>query len=290
MLAKMFDPDSGLEPAYSEDGVYFLDSNPKYFGIILDWLRYRKVMADSQINLKHVAEVASFFGLEELVDELKIIGAVVVMSDCGNSSEDETGPCMGLYFKETDRIYRQAGGTKYMYQDAQYVWYVSDTLYEDRFPQVKLKNSTSKELNLLPRKGWECFDRDTADQWENDANLIIKDASQVKFCNKITISCNEIAKKKLLGEFCRVPKVWQNGWPVFKNQDGIKLEVPKGGEQWQTTGGILLSSRSSSCPAHFMCGKSQYYDDKHWTYRDEDDDPIDDRKELKSIKLKCDVH
>ena len=100
------------------------------------------------------------------------------MSDFGNASEDYSGSCMGLYFKETERIYRQAGGKMYMYQDAQYVWYISETLYEDRSPQVKLKNSTSKELNLLPRKGWECFDRDTADQWEIDAKLIIKDASQ----------------------------------------------------------------------------------------------------------------
>ena len=40
-LSKMFDPDSGLPPAYSEDGVYFLDTNPDCFSIILDWLRLR---------------------------------------------------------------------------------------------------------------------------------------------------------------------------------------------------------------------------------------------------------
>ena len=40
-FAKMFSPDSGLPPAYSRDGVYYLDTNPDCFSIILDWLRYR---------------------------------------------------------------------------------------------------------------------------------------------------------------------------------------------------------------------------------------------------------
>ena len=40
-LSKMFDPESGLPPAYSEDGVYFLDSDPDCFNVILNWLRQR---------------------------------------------------------------------------------------------------------------------------------------------------------------------------------------------------------------------------------------------------------
>ena len=42
LLAKMFDPDSDRPPAaVTEGGGYFLDQNPRYFGVILDWLRYR---------------------------------------------------------------------------------------------------------------------------------------------------------------------------------------------------------------------------------------------------------
>jgi len=281
MLAKMFASDSGFEPAYSEDGVYLLDADHKCFGVILNWLRYRKVMPDLDTNLKNVSEVASYFGLEELVDELKIMGAVVVMSDYGHASEDETGACMGLYFKETDNIYRQAGGDMYMWQDSQYIWYISDSLYEHK--DFKLKNSTSKEFNLLPRKGWRCL-RETSGQLEIDENLIVKDVSQVKFCNKITISCPKLPKKKFLGEFSRVPKVWQSGWPVFKNQHGLKLEVPKGENKWQSKG--LLSSRSSSCPAHVMCGESKEFSEKYWQY----DKKFGNYEEEKTIKLKCDVH
>jgi len=71
LLANMFDPESGFKPAYSENGVYYLDSNPKYFGIILDWLRYKKVIADSDTNLSNVAAVADYFGIVELVEKLK---------------------------------------------------------------------------------------------------------------------------------------------------------------------------------------------------------------------------
>jgi len=65
-LSKMFDPDSGLPPAYSEDGVYYLDTNQDCFSVILDWLRYRKLMLNPGIDINNVREVADFFGLVEL--------------------------------------------------------------------------------------------------------------------------------------------------------------------------------------------------------------------------------
>ena len=41
LLAKMFDPDSDRPPAaVTEGGGYFLDVNPRYFAIILEWLRH----------------------------------------------------------------------------------------------------------------------------------------------------------------------------------------------------------------------------------------------------------
>ena len=65
-LSKMFDPNSGLPPAYSEDGVYFLDADPDCFNVILNWLRHRKVMVNPGIDINNVREVADFFGLVEL--------------------------------------------------------------------------------------------------------------------------------------------------------------------------------------------------------------------------------
>jgi len=81
VLANMFDPESGLEPAHSENGIFYLDSNPKYFGIILDWLRYRKLMADSDTNLYNLAAVAEYFGIWDLVEKIKPVGKWVDFKD-----------------------------------------------------------------------------------------------------------------------------------------------------------------------------------------------------------------
>jgi len=85
-LAKMFNPNSGFKPARLKDGVYYLDTDPQYFSIILDWLRYRKIMADSESTLKNVAIIADYFGLDELVERINIkpVGKWVDYGDLAN--------------------------------------------------------------------------------------------------------------------------------------------------------------------------------------------------------------
>jgi len=66
-LSKMFHPESNIPPAtVDEDGSYFLDANPKYFGIILDWLRHRELLVDPGIDLNNVAKMADYFGMLDL--------------------------------------------------------------------------------------------------------------------------------------------------------------------------------------------------------------------------------
>eukprot|EP00092_Neocalanus_flemingeri_P013440 GFUD01014491.1.p1 GENE.GFUD01014491.1~~GFUD01014491.1.p1 ORF type:complete len:226 (+),score=54.10 GFUD01014491.1:116-793(+) len=72
VLARMFDPDSRLEPARMEDGAYIIDANPDCFQVILDWLRYRQVMLPSSLNdYGAVAVVAEFYGLLEMLEHIK---------------------------------------------------------------------------------------------------------------------------------------------------------------------------------------------------------------------------
>jgi len=68
LLARMFDPESGFQPPHSEDGVYFLDADPVYFGVILNWLRYRRVMVEPGTDLVSLAHIADYFGIVELVE------------------------------------------------------------------------------------------------------------------------------------------------------------------------------------------------------------------------------
>jgi len=64
-LAKMFAPNSSLTPATMEDGVYLLDACPRAFSVILNWLRYRKLMLDG-IMPGEIGPVADYFGLGDL--------------------------------------------------------------------------------------------------------------------------------------------------------------------------------------------------------------------------------
>lgn len=89
VLSKMFDPESGFEPAHKENGVYFIDANPTYFGIILDWMRYRQIIAGSEINLNNVAKIADYYNLVDLVEEIK-------------KSQNPSMPILGKWLKYID--------------------------------------------------------------------------------------------------------------------------------------------------------------------------------------------
>ena len=60
---------NGLAPM-TKEGAYFLDANPLYFGEILDYLRYGKIVAEDPNVLKGIKNLANYFRLEELIKEL----------------------------------------------------------------------------------------------------------------------------------------------------------------------------------------------------------------------------
>lgn len=70
MLAKMFDPESRMEPGVEREGAYFLDRDPHTFGLVLTYLRSGLLLADKPIDLQAMLCEARYFsllGLEELV-------------------------------------------------------------------------------------------------------------------------------------------------------------------------------------------------------------------------------
>ena len=72
MLARMFALDSELAPArVTEDGAYFIDANPRGFAVILEWLRYRKILLGSDTKPEDLIHVAEYFALNELRDALE---------------------------------------------------------------------------------------------------------------------------------------------------------------------------------------------------------------------------
>jgi len=65
-LARMFEPNSNLPPAtITSDGVYLVDACPVGFSVVLNWLRYRRLMLGDS-KPEDVLPLADFFGLEDL--------------------------------------------------------------------------------------------------------------------------------------------------------------------------------------------------------------------------------
>ena len=75
MLCAMFShTDSGLIPMpKTEKGHFFLDADPIYFRVVLNWLRLGKVTLDNPGLLKGTMALAEYFGLNKLSEELKMI-------------------------------------------------------------------------------------------------------------------------------------------------------------------------------------------------------------------------
>eukprot|EP00088_Acartia_fossae_P061999 TRINITY_DN7462_c0_g1_i17.p1 TRINITY_DN7462_c0_g1~~TRINITY_DN7462_c0_g1_i17.p1 ORF type:complete len:216 (-),score=48.71 TRINITY_DN7462_c0_g1_i17:320-967(-) len=74
MLAKMFDPDSPLEPAKTKDGAFFLDRDPKTFTYILSYLRSGEIFAENKMVLNKLSHEAKFYqlpGLEAKIQEIQ---------------------------------------------------------------------------------------------------------------------------------------------------------------------------------------------------------------------------
>ena len=66
ILSRMFEPNSNLPPAtVTKDGVYLIDACPRGFQVVLNYLRYRKLIL-GECRMEDVFPVADYFGLGEL--------------------------------------------------------------------------------------------------------------------------------------------------------------------------------------------------------------------------------
>ena len=68
-LARMFASHSSFAVAAMEDGVYRLDTCPRAFPVILNWLRYKRLTLGGVCPMD-VLPVADYFGIEDLCDAL----------------------------------------------------------------------------------------------------------------------------------------------------------------------------------------------------------------------------
>ena len=98
LLAKMFDPESAISPAsMDEDGVYRIDSSPRAFEVILNWLRYKEVLL-GDCSKEEVEHFARYFCLQDLIMELYVQPATLLISTTGPAAECHGDLC-GVWMK-----------------------------------------------------------------------------------------------------------------------------------------------------------------------------------------------
>ena len=85
----------------TKDGHYFLDVNPTYFELILDYLRHGKITTENPDLLKGMRELANFFNLKNLLNTLET-------RVNGNLSQDRKNK---TYYQTTCKAICQAIGT-----------------------------------------------------------------------------------------------------------------------------------------------------------------------------------
>merc|ERR550519_2037895 len=109
-LARMFDPDSGLQPARMVEGSYIVDADPDCFQVLLNWLRYKQVIFPTLgQDYEGVSAVANYYGILDLVEHIKAVkeGGGKVVLDVGG----KTKMCISsdTFDKLRDQV-RKAGG------------------------------------------------------------------------------------------------------------------------------------------------------------------------------------
>ena len=58
---------SGIEYSRVENGAFFIDRDPKYFNVVLNFLRTGKVEVNETIDLNFLLEEAKYYGINEMI-------------------------------------------------------------------------------------------------------------------------------------------------------------------------------------------------------------------------------
>jgi len=157
-LAKMFDPNSGLQPARMVDGSYTIDADPDCFQVLLNWLRYKKVMfPTSHKNYESVSAVAEVYGILDLVgylkslqnDERKVVLDVGGMTMCTlrETFDKLRGELVEIWGYKEERIVEQVDRSYFIDADPGRFKYVLNLCRDDTVLKKRELSSNMFEYN-----------------------------------------------------------------------------------------------------------------------------------------------
>eukprot|EP00092_Neocalanus_flemingeri_P017670 GFUD01019113.1.p1 GENE.GFUD01019113.1~~GFUD01019113.1.p1 ORF type:complete len:528 (+),score=143.21 GFUD01019113.1:67-1650(+) len=205
------------------------------------------------------------------------------------------GMCLGEYTHHHGRgreaVYRQNGGTFWLYQKTDKYAYVSTSLGSDQaYLRVEAEN--------ILLASWQFWD---GQSWCEDKELKLFNWNSLQslptVCRRITISSKGTGMtyhKDSFGSFNRVDGFYQSGRPVFANKAGKFLTVQNGMTNWgvfdeprggKSGGSNVGSPAGTVCPADHEAGQSKRFGMTSWFYRF-DGKCIPDQ----TITVTCDPH
>ena len=222
------------------DGAYFIDRDPKYFRVVLNYLRCGQLLVDSDITLEAIRCEASYFGLGNLEEELKKM--VVVISSTGGAAQRNGGVLGQFEYDEHQGYYQQTSTEQdqqnflavYLYPDKDDKWWVNDTPGEKT---GYLHNP--RPSKTLPTSGWQYWNNSDK-SWTYDPTLTISPGPLPPLARQFTVSWSPLEpmptgaafeRPKYLGVFTRSERWWL-GRPVYTNTQGMFLHHGPGDFGW----------------------------------------------------------
>ena len=163
----------------------------------------------------------------------------------------------GCYVQASTEQSNEKFRYRYLYQDDNNKWWVSDTLGEKR---GWLRSNPSK---TLPTSGWQYADQNK-NPWQEDLTLTVTPGPLPPLPRQFTVTATGAAAVKwpsYLGVFTRTQR-WWNGMPVYVNTEGRLLHHGNNDSGWMIGDKLGYKALRGSWARHSPASEDNW---RYWT-------------------------
>jgi len=170
---------------FDKKGNYFIDRDPRYFAVILNYLRTHQVILDPNIAIEGVLEDAKYFNIQGIVDELtrmidndtkgpELTRKEVIRILCSSTTDDRLRffgiNLSGLDLSRLDFSGIALSNCNLSYANLTECYFTEARVAKVNFTHANLRNATFHSANL---SGANLSNADLTDARFNDAELLV---------------------------------------------------------------------------------------------------------------------